>query len=119
MVADDTPIIRDVLKTIIEQSGCNTVVGLAGNGREAAEICTLIRPDLVLMDLKMPVCDGVEGTRLIKDADSTIKVVILTTFDDREYLEKAFAYGADGYVFKDISDEELLRTIEKTADRVR
>ncbi len=112
MIADDQPVIRDGLKFIVEQDKDIKVVGCAGNGLKALELCTALKPDLVLMDIVMPVCDGIEGTRLIKENDSRVKVIILTTFNDEDKISYAMANGADGYVLKDIGIEELILTIK-------
>lgn len=112
VVADDQKLLRESLKSIIEQDGEICVAGCAENGFEALELCEHLSPDLVLMDIKMPECDGVEGTRLIKERFSHIKVVILTTFEDEESVSRAIKYGADGYIIKDITPEELINVIK-------
>lgn len=78
LVADDQPVIRDGLKFILEQDSEISVVGCASNGIEAFELCGSLNPDLVMMDIVMPVCDGVEGTRMIKEKYGSIKIIILT-----------------------------------------
>ena len=79
LIVDDQIILRESLKFIIEQDTDINVVGLAGNGAEAFSLCGKLKPDVVLMDIMMPDCDGVEGTRLIKSKYESIKVIILTT----------------------------------------
>ncbi len=116
IIADDSVIVRSGLKDIIEQDNDIEVIGLASNGNEALELCEKSKPDLILMDIKMPECDGVEGTKLIKDKYSSVKVIIVTTFDDDSYVNDAFKNGADGYVLKDISDEDLIRTIKNAVN---
>lgn len=116
IIADDSLIVRSGLKDIIEQDNDIEVIGLATNGNETLELCKKNQPDLILMDIKMPVCDGVEGTKLIKDKYSSVKVIIVTTFDDDSYINDALKNGADGYVLKDISDEDLIRTIKNTVN---
>ncbi|MCX7745821.1 MAG: response regulator transcription factor [Clostridia bacterium] len=115
MIADDSRILRNNLKTILEQDKTIKVIGCAADGMEAYQFCCTNKPDIVLMDIRMPICDGVEGTRLIKEKDAFIKVIILTTFNDDEYIEKALEYGADGYILKGIGDEELRSAIQSTA----
>lgn len=112
VIADDQPVIRDGLKLIIEQDGEIKVIGCAGNGFEALELCESFQPDIVLMDIVMPRCDGVEGTRLIKERFKNINVIILTTFDDDDKISQALKNGADGYVLKDIESDELILTIK-------
>ena len=82
LIVDDQIILRESLKFIIEQDKDINVIGLAGNGKEAFSLCEQLNPDVVLMDIMMPKCDGVEGTRLIKSKYKEIKVIILTTFND-------------------------------------
>lgn len=112
IIADDQKIIREGLKFIIEQDKDIEVLGFAGNGKEAFEQCKTLVPDIVLMDIMMPDCNGVEGTRLIKEAMPSVKVIILTTFKDDENISAALKNGADGYVLKDIDTDELILTIK-------
>ncbi len=112
IIADDQKIIREGLKFIIEQDKDIEVLGFAGNGKEALEQCKTLVPDVVLMDIMMPDCNGVEGTKLIKEAMPSVKVIILTTFRDDENISAALKNGADGYVLKDIDTDELILTIK-------
>ncbi len=104
--------IREGLKFILEQDNDIKVIGCVGNGREAYAICEEYQPDVILMDVVMPICGGVEGTRLIKEAFGSIKVLILTTFNDDDKIAEALKNGADGYVLKDIDSDELILTIK-------
>ncbi len=115
IIADDQVILRESLKFIIEQDNEIQVAGCAGNGNEAFNMCGKLLPDVVLMDIQMPVCDGIEGTRLIKENFNSIKVVMLTTFDDDEKISKALDYGADGYMLKDIKPDELIIAVKSAA----
>ncbi len=99
----------------MEQEPEFRIVGFAKNGFEALEICESMVPDIVLMDIRMPICNGVEGTKLIKEKYKLTKVLVLTTFDDREYIEEAIRNGADGYILKDINDKDLITAIKSTA----
>ncbi|MCR3957079.1 MAG: response regulator transcription factor [Gudongella sp.] len=111
LLADDQRIILDGLKALLEMNTLITVVDMADNGESAYEKTLKIRPDVVLMDIRMPKMDGVEATRLIKrDAPETV-VIMLTTFDDDEYIIKAMTYGASGYLLKDIGSEKLIEAI--------
>ncbi len=112
IIADDQKIIREGLKFIIEQDKDIEVLGFAGNGKEVFEQCKTLVPDVVLMDIMMPDCNGVEGTKLIKEAMPSVKVIILTTFRDDENISSALRNGADGYVLKDIDTDELILTIK-------
>ena len=111
LLADDQRIILDGLKALLEMNHQIVVVDMADNGESAYEKTLKMRPDVVLMDIRMPKMDGVEATRLIKrDAPETV-VIMLTTFDDDEYIIKAMTYGASGYLLKDIGSEKLIEAI--------
>ena len=111
LLADDQTIIRDGLRALLEAHADIQVVGEAGNGRMAHEKTLALKPDIVLMDIRMPEMDGVEATRLIKHDCAATMVIILTTFDDDEYIIKAMTYGASGYLLKDIGSEKLVEAI--------
>lgn len=113
LIAEDQPVIRDGLKFIIEQDSEIKVVGCAGNGKSAYELCASLQPDVVLMDIVMPECDGIEGTRLIKADFPAVKVIVLTTFSDNEKIQGVLKNGADGYILKDIESDDLIFTIKK------
>ncbi len=115
LITEDKRLIAEGFKFIIESDKEINVVGLALNGYEALELCKIHIPDLVLMDLKMPCCDGIKGTKLIKEFSANIKVLVLTTFDDDEMVSEALKNGADGYILKDINAEKLISTIKGTA----
>ena len=114
LIVDDSFIFRSGLETILKQDPEIEVLGNAANGQEAFEFCEKMSPDLVLMDIRMDVCNGVEGVKLIKDKYKSIKVVMLTTFDDNEYIAQALKNGADGYILKGVNDEDLIMTIKST-----
>jgi DNA-binding NarL/FixJ family response regulator len=114
IIADDSDIIRDTLKLVVEQDDDIKVVGFASNGFEASEACDRLSPDIILMDIKMPLCNGIESTRLIKEKHQSVRILMLTTFDDEEYVTDAIKNGADGYVLKDIKNDELIRIIKST-----
>lgn len=115
IIIDDQIILRESLKFILEQDKEIEVVACGGNGKEALEFCDTLSPDLVIMDLSMPICDGVEGTKLIKSRNKSIKVLILTTFDDNKNVSEALKNGADGYVLKDIKPDELVMAVKGVA----
>ncbi len=116
LVADDSAILRNGLKIILEQDKEIEVLGCAENGKEAYEMCKEYNPDIVLMDIRMPVSDGIEGTSLIKSFNENIKVIILTTFDDKSTISKVIEKGADAYVLKDIKDEDLINIIKSAVN---
>ena len=115
LIADDEKLLRESLKSIIETDAEIKVEGCVENGAEAFRFSKELAPDVVLMDVRMPECDGVEGTRLIKRFDSNIKVVMLTTFGDEESILRAVENGADGYVLKDVTPDELIDVIKNAA----
>ena len=115
-MVDDDALIRDGLKILLGIEEDIEVSGTASNGQEAFELCQQKRPDVVLMDIRMPVMDGVMGTKLIKSHFKDIKVVILTTFKDDEYIKEAVKCGAEGYILKNQSSDsivECLRAVVK------
>ena len=112
IIADDEMLIRTGLKIILEASGNVEVLALAENGKAAFEACTIHRPDVVLMDIRMPESNGIEGTKLIKEAFPEVKVLIVTTFQDTEYIVEAVQNGASGYLLKDSSPDAILDGIK-------
>ena len=107
MLVDDEQLIRSGLKIMLETYPDIEVIHQAGNGREAYECCQIEVPDVVLMDIRMPVSTGIEGTKLIKEAYPEVKIVMVTTFQDTEYIVEAMQYGASGYLLKDSSYEAI------------
>jgi len=114
IITEDQVILRETLKYIIEQKSDIKVVGCAGNGKEALQLCRELMPDIVLMDLVMPGVDGLEGTKLIKREFPDVKVLILTTFGDKDNVLRALENGADGYILKDIEPDDLISSIFNT-----
>lgn len=107
MLVDDEQLIRSGLKIMLETYPDIEVIHQAGNGREAFECCQIEVPDVVLMDIRMPISTGIEGTKLIKEAYPEVKIVMVTTFQDTEYIVEAMQYGASGYLLKDSSYEAI------------
>lgn len=114
LIVDDEKLIREGLKIMLSIFEDIDVVGTAENGYKALEFCQNNEVDIVLMDIRMKECDGVMGTRLIKEQFTKIKVLILTTFKDKEYIQDALKYGAFGYMLKDSSHDVIYEGI-KTA----
>lgn len=111
-IVDDDPFIRESLKLIIDLDPGITVEGTCTNGHEAYEFVKEHPLDLVLMDIRMPGCDGVEGTRNIKRDFPHVAVLILTTFDDDEYIVEALRNGAGGYMLKNIPPDRIIEGIK-------
>ncbi|WP_026883299.1 response regulator transcription factor [Clostridium akagii] len=111
-IADDEKLIRDSLKIIIGSDPEIEVIGLCSNGKEAYELSKNNNIDVLLMDIRMPNVDGVEGTRLVKDVSPSTKILILTTFNDDEYIFQAMKFGASGYLLKDTSTEIIIDSIK-------
>ena len=113
LIADDQQLIRDSLKIVLETTDTIEVVGAVSNGVEVIRSVRENRPDVILMDIRMPEMDGVQCTQIIKEHFPEIKIIILTTFDDDEYIFSALKYGASGYLLKGISMDQLVEAIHK------
>ncbi len=113
VIADDQELIRQSLSFVLDAQSDITMAGTAANGKEALELIRSKRPDVVLLDIRMPEVDGVECTRIIKSAYPQMKVIILTTFDDDEYVFNALRYGASGYLLKGASVTELANAVRE------
>ena len=111
MIADDQELIRESLKVVLDMNPDMEVIGLAENGRQLLELLRGKEPDVVLMDVRMPELDGVLCTRAVKESHPRVKIIILTTFDDDEYVYNALKYGASGYLLKGVSVPELSSAI--------
>jgi two-component system, NarL family, response regulator LiaR len=114
LICDDQYIVREGLKVIFETDASLQVVGTAVNGAEALELLPQLQPDLVLMDLKMPVMNGVQATRHIRKKYPDIKILVLTTYDADEWVFDAIRSGAAGYLLKDTQREALIAAIKDT-----
>ena len=115
LVADDHPIVRGGLIALLDTLDGVEVVGQAGTGREAVRAAVEHRPDVVVMDLRMPDLDGVEATRLIRDRLPGVAVLVLTMFDEDVLVEGALAAGARGYLLKGAAGAEIERAIRTVA----
>lgn len=111
VLVDDTRMFRDGLRMVIDMEEDLTVVGVAGDGAEGLEVVHRVQPDVVLMDIRMPVMDGVEATRRIKAEWPRIHVIILTTYSDDEFIFEGLKAGAVGYMVKDLPASELVQAI--------
>jgi DNA-binding NarL/FixJ family response regulator len=116
LVADDQPLVRVGLTKILETRSDFEVVAEAADGAQAVEACTRLRPDVVLMDIRMPSIDGLEATRrIIERNGAATRVLVLTTFGRNEYVYEALRAGASGFLLKDTPPEELLAAVEIVA----
>jgi DNA-binding NarL/FixJ family response regulator len=115
LIADDQTLMRQGLQTLLEMQAGILVVGQASDGIEALAQTEALKPDVVLMDVRMPGLEGVEATRRIRAQFPNTQVIILTTFDDDEYVFEGLRAGATGYLLKDVSDEELANAIRRVA----
>lgn len=112
LLADDQAILADGIRSVLSSSGELEVVGIASDGAEAVELAERERPDVILMDIRMPGMNGVIATQEIKRRFPEMKVVVLTTFDDSEYILSAIEGGASGYLLKDTSAAALIDAIK-------
>ncbi|MBN1178307.1 MAG: response regulator transcription factor [Anaerolineae bacterium] len=114
IICDDQALIRDGLEMLLNLERDIEVVGLAADGAEAVDLVARHRPDLVLMDLKMPGMNGVEATRQIRTRYPQVRVLVLTTYDDDEWVFDAVRAGAAGYLLKDTPREEVIKAVRGT-----
>ena len=111
LIADDHPIFRDGMRGLLESVPDTEVVGEASSGEEAIALAAALQPDVILMDLKMPGCNGIEATRRILATSPHIGVLVVTMFEDDDSVFAAMRAGARGYVLKDMDDDEIARAI--------
>ena len=115
LIADDHSVVRTGLRHLVETFDDVELVGAAADGEEAVGLSAEHRPDVVLMDLEMPVVDGIEATRRIVEAQPEVAIVVLTSFSDREQILRALDAGAVGYLLKDAEPEGLERAVRAAA----
>ena len=117
VVVDDEVLVRDGISLMLDSEADIEVVGQAGTGVEAIAVAREARPDVVLMDIRMPDMDGLEATaRIVDEADSSVRVIVLTTFDADEYVYEALRAGASGFVLKDTPRHELVAAVRTVFD---
>ncbi|HNS50317.1 MAG TPA: response regulator transcription factor [Anaerolineae bacterium] len=115
LICDDQTVVREGLQAILSTDAEIEVCGLAGDGREALRLATELRPDVVLMDLKMPVMNGVQATHALHSQHPEIHVLVLTTYADDVWIMDAVRAGASGYLLKDTRRDQLVDAIKGTA----
>ncbi|ABX04811.1 MAG TPA: DNA-binding response regulator [Herpetosiphon sp.] len=114
LICDDQAVVRDGLSIMLNLAPDLEVIAVASNGREAVQLSATWQPDLILMDLKMPIMNGIEATRQISAAQPLVKILVLTTYDDDEWLFEAIRAGAAGYLLKDMAHSDLVSAIRGT-----
>ena len=115
VLADDQPLVRAGLRVLINDTPDIEVTGEAGTGAQAVQLARDTRPDVVVMDIRMPGMDGIEATRMITAGDDPARVVVLTTFDDDDYVYGALRAGASGFLVKDMALDDILTAIRVAA----
>jgi len=115
LIADDHAVVREGLERLVATFDGVELVGAAANGQEAVDRCRAVEPDVVLMDIEMPVLDGIAATRTIAAAQPGIAVVVLTSFSDREQILRALDAGAVGYLLKDAEPDEIAKAVRAAA----
>ncbi|MEV5608809.1 response regulator transcription factor [Streptomyces sp. NPDC052225] len=116
LLVDDQPLVRSGLRVLIADTDDLEVVGEAGGGAEAVDLAARLRPDVVVMDIRMPGMDGIEATRRIVAQDGeTVRVLVLTTFDEDDYVYGALRAGASGFAVKDMALDDILAAVRVVA----
>ena len=118
VIADDEPITRMDIKEILEEKGYE-VIGEAADGFDAVELCKAKKPELVLMDIKMPLLDGLSAARIMMEEDVDAAIVLLTAYSEREFIDSAKDLGVSGYLVKPIDEKSLIPSIELAVARNR
>jgi DNA-binding NarL/FixJ family response regulator len=113
LIVDDHDLMRETTRRMLEGEPDLEVVGEAVNGRHASELCRQLRPDLVLMDVRMPEMDGLTATRAIKEEIPAISVLLVTAYESEDYRREAASAGAAGYILKDAPRQQMLEAVRK------
>ncbi|HEY9685304.1 MAG TPA: response regulator transcription factor [Oculatellaceae cyanobacterium] len=111
LIVDDQNLVREGMASLLSLEEDLEVIGQASNGEEACQLADTLSPDVVLMDVRMPVCDGVTASGIIHSKHPKIKIIVLTTFDEEEYIMLALQRGASGYLLKDTPSEQVAAVI--------
>jgi DNA-binding NarL/FixJ family response regulator len=115
LLADDQALFREGLETLLSVHKDIEIVGQASNGQEAVDLALKLRPDVILMDMQMPILNGIGATRRLKQSLPDCRVIVLTTFDDKETIFDALRAGAVGYLLKDVDSAQLAESVRRTA----
>jgi DNA-binding NarL/FixJ family response regulator len=116
LLVDDQTLLRDGLQTMINVQEDMEVVGVAGDGEQAIALVEKLSPSVVLMDIQMPGMDGLESTRRIKEVHPEVKIIVLTTFAEDDFIVESFSAGADGFLLKDLQGDQLIRSVREAAE---
>lgn len=111
LLVDDQSIVREGLSSLLQTQADLEVVGEAENGQVAVEKAIALKPHIILMDIRMPIMDGIAAIRILQEQAPEIKILVLTTFDEDRYVAQAMSYGAQGYLLKDTPSSELAQAI--------
>ncbi|HHU63018.1 MAG TPA: response regulator transcription factor [Clostridiales bacterium] len=112
LIADDHSLVRKGLKQILELEKDFEVIGQAADGRQAIEMTTSLKPDVVLMDINMPIINGLKAIKMLKENNTSARIIVLTIHEDKEYLLETIRMGAAGYIMKDAEVEHLIEAIK-------
>lgn len=115
-IVDDDPLVRSALELMLGGQKDVTLVGVASDGEQGLALCAETSPDVVLMDIRMPVLNGLEATSRLQESANPPKVIVLTTFDADRYVVRAVAAGAEGFLLKDTPPDEIVDAIRRVAD---
>jgi response regulator NasT len=118
VIADDEPITRMDIREILEDAGYD-VVGDVSDGFDAIEICRKLKPDLVLMDIKMPLLDGISAAKVINKEELVDSIILLTAYSDKNFIDKAKDVGVIGYLVKPVNEKSLLPAVEIALNKGR
>lgn len=116
VIADDHDLVREGINVRVSSDDSIDIVGEAKNGEEAIQLCTSLNPDLILLDISMPVMNGLEAAKIILDKSPSTRILFLSVYDNDEYVREALRIGANGFVLKDVSKTEMLDAIKLTAN---
>lgn len=116
MIVDDQAMVREGLRMILSLHEEIEIVGEAQHGEELLALLSERLPDVVLMDIRMPVMDGIETLKIVKETYPSVKVIILTTFNEDEYIFNGLKFGADGYILKDSNSKEIIKAIKAACE---
>ncbi len=115
LIADDAAEFRRAMAAFLESTGDTQIIGEAINGYEAVKLAAYLRPEIIIMDISMPVLNGLRAARMIVDSVSNSKVIILSSHLDPEYIQEAISSGVSGYLFKPFTTDELMEAIHKVS----